>query len=262
MARPAGRPDADPAVCPTKQESRDKIAVAECKRKALPNQDFYCALDAGIIRTMRYLLIFVPLLLLAAETAPKKAADHKASAAAGVPKNFKESGSPTAPVTVEVYTDYECPACRAFYMDTLPSLNADFVATGKVHLLHRDYPLPQHQYSKTAMHFANAAGEIGKYDLVANQIFVSQPQWSQNGNVEAAVAKVLPPADLEKVKTIMKTDTHIDDSVTQDVAMANNTDHLNQTPTIVIVAKGKRDVIAGGMPYSILKQYLNQKLAQ
>lgn len=212
---------------------------------------------------MRYLLLFVPALLLTAQTpaAPKKAVEHKALAAASIPKNFKESGSPTAPVTVEIYTDYECPACRELYMNTLPSLNADFVATGKVHLLHRDYPLPQHQYSKTATRYANAAGTIGKYEVVANQIFVTQPEWAQNGNVDAAVAKVLSPADMEKVRAMVKTDSHLDDSVTQDVAMGAQ-DRLSQTPTIVIVAKGKRDVIAGGMPYSILKQYLDQKLKQ
>jgi hypothetical protein len=59
----------------------------------------------------------------------------------------------------------------------------------------------------------------------------------------------------------MKTDTHLDDTVTTDVAMGNQ-DHLSQTPTIVIVSKGKRDVIGGGMPFMILKQYLNQKLTQ
>jgi protein-disulfide isomerase len=214
---------------------------------------------------MRYLLLFVPALMLTAQTpaaAPKKAADHKALATAvSLPaKNFKESGSPTAPITIEIYTDYECPACRDLYMNTLPSLNADFVATGKVHLLHRDYPLPQHQFSKLATRYANAAGQIGKYEIVAQQLFAAQPDWAQNGNVDAAVAKVLSPADMEKVRTMVKTDTHLDDTVTKDVAMGNSTDHLAQTPTIVIVAKGKRDVIGGGMPYTILKQYLNQKL--
>jgi protein-disulfide isomerase len=212
---------------------------------------------------MRYLLLFAPALLLTAQTpaAPKKASDHKALTAASIPKgNFKESGSPTAPITVEIYTDYECPACRALYMDTLPSLNADFVATGKVRLVHRDYPLPQHQFSKLATRYANAAGTIGKYEIVANQIFVTQPEWAQNGNVDAAVAKVLAPADMEKVRAMVKSDSHLDDSVTQDVAMGNNQDHVSQTPTIVIVAKGKREPIAGGMPYSILKQYLEQKL--
>jgi protein-disulfide isomerase len=213
---------------------------------------------------MRYLLLFVPALLLTAQTpaAPKKAADHKALAAVSVPKNFKESGSPTAPVTVEIYTDYECPACRDLYMNTLPSLNADFVATGKVHLVHRDYPLPQHQYSKLATRYANAAGAIGKYEVVANQLFVTQPEWSQSGNVDGTVAKVVPAADMEKIRAMVKTDSHLDDTVAQDVAIANNQDHLNQTPTIVIVDNGKRDVISGGMPYSILKQYLKQKIGQ
>ncbi|HEX4276990.1 MAG TPA: thioredoxin domain-containing protein [Bryobacteraceae bacterium] len=213
---------------------------------------------------MRYLLLFVPALLLTAQTpaASKKAVDHKALSAVSVAKNFKESGSPTAPVKIEIYTDYECPACRDLYMNTLPSLTSDFVATGKVQLLHRDYPLPQHQYSRLATRFANAAGAIGKYEVVANQLFVSQPEWSVNGNVEAAVAKVLSPTDMEKVKAMVKSDTHLDDTVTTDVAMGNNQDHLTQTPTIVIIAKGKRDVIGGGMPYTILKQYLNQKLAQ
>jgi protein-disulfide isomerase len=218
---------------------------------------------------MRYLLLFVPALLLTAQTpastkaAAKPASEHKALATAVTPpaKNFKESGSPTAPVTVEIYTDYECPACRDLYMNTLPLLNSEFVAPGKVHLLHRDYPLPQHQFSKLATRYANAAGAIGKYEVVANQLFVSQPEWAQNGNVDAAVAKVLSPADMEKVRAMVKTDSHLDDTVAKDVAMGNNTDHLNQTPTIVIVAKGKREAF-GPVPYTVLKQYLNQKLAQ
>jgi hypothetical protein len=73
---------------------------------------------------------------------------------------------------------------------------------------------------------------------------------------------VLAPADMEKVRALVKTDSHLDDTAVRDEAFGANQDHLNQTPTIVIVAKGKREVIAGGMPYVILKQYLDQKLAQ
>lgn len=218
---------------------------------------------------MRYLLFLAPAMLLMAQTpatqtvAKKTAATPKAlTAAAATPvKNFKESGSPTAPVTMELYTDYECPACRQFYLEVLPSVTADFIATGKVHLIHRDFPLQMHQFSRLATRYANAAGQIGKYDVVANQIFQSQSEWAQNGNVDAAVAKVLSPADMEKVRALVKTDSHLDDTVTKDVAMGNQ-DHLNQTPTIVIVAKGKRDVIGGGVAYPILKAYLNQKLGQ
>jgi protein-disulfide isomerase len=211
---------------------------------------------------MRYLLLLLPALLVAGETpaAHKTTSPNKPLAAVTVQKNFKESGSPTAPIKMEIYTDYECPACRALYLDTLPSLNADFVATGKVELLHRDFRLPQHQFSKVATRYANAAGMIGKFDIVVHQLFVTQPEWSQNGNVDGTVAKVLSPADMEKVRNLVKNDTHLDDSAVADEAMANNQDHLTETPTLVIIAKGKREVIGGGMPYAILKQYLNQKL--
>jgi protein-disulfide isomerase len=214
---------------------------------------------------MRFLIFLLPALLLAAENtpAPKKAAAAPAATAAapGV-ANFKVSGSPAAPITIEIYTDYECPACRELYLNTLPSLNAEFVKTGKVRVVHRDFPLPQHQFSKLATRYANAAGTIGKYDLVANQIFQSQPLWDQNGNVDGEVAKVLSPAEMQKVRDLVKSDAHLDDSVTKDVSMGQNEDHLTQTPTMEIVYKGKREQIAGGMPYTILKSYLNKKLSE
>ena len=213
---------------------------------------------------MRYLLLLLPALLVAGETpaAHKTTAPNKPLAAVTVQKNFKESGSPTAPIKIEIYTDYECPACRALYLDTLPSLNADFVATGKVELLHRDFRLPQHQFSKVATRYANAAGMIGKFDIVVHQLFVSQPEWSQSGNVDAQVAKVLAPGDLVKVRDMVANDAKLDDTVNVDLAMGNQ-DRLNQTPTLVIVGKnGKRDVIGGAVPFGILKSYLDKKLAE
>jgi protein-disulfide isomerase len=206
-----------------------------------------------IIGSMRSIFLFLtPLLLTIAATA----------LAQNPPPAFKSSGTVMAPVTIELYTDFQCPHCRAFYMEVLPQLTAEFIKTGKVRLIHRDFPLPQFQYSRTAMHFANAAGQIGKYDAVATQLFETQPDWAQNGNVEAAVAKVLTPAELEKVKTIIKTDTHLDDSVARDVETATTVDHLTATPTVVIVHKGKRETVSGGVTFPLLKTYLNDKLSE
>lgn len=174
---------------------------------------------------------------------------------------WKISGSPSAPITIELYTDYECPACRNFYLYVLPDLTKDFIATGKVRLIHRDFRIQSHHFTKTAARYANAAGEIGKFDIVANQLFQTQPDWEQNGNVDGDVAKVLSPADMEKVRGLVKNDTHLDDSVVRDEAMAVNQDHLTETPWIVIVSKGRREAISS-VPYVILKQYLNQKLGQ
>jgi protein-disulfide isomerase len=127
--------------------------------------------------------------------------------------------------------------------------------------VHRDFPLPQHQFSRLATRYANAAGEIGKYDVVVNQIFKTQPEWEQNGAIEPQVAKVLSPAELAKVKELMKVDTHLDDTVTKDVAIGNQ-DGINQTPSMVLVRNGKREVIAPIPPYTVLKSYLTSVLAR
>jgi protein-disulfide isomerase len=37
-------------------------------------------------------------------------------------ENYKQSGSPNAPVIIEIYADYECPACAAFYTRVFPQL--------------------------------------------------------------------------------------------------------------------------------------------
>ena len=176
-------------------------------------------------------------------------------------KNYKLKGSPTAPLMIEVYTDYECPSCRNLYIQTVPDLLKQYVATGKVQMLHRDFPLSMHQYSKLAARYANAAGQLGHYDVVANQIFKTQQEWDQNGNLDVQVAKVLDAATMQKVRDMVKSDTHLDDTVTADVAMGTK-DNLNQTPTMMFVLKGKRTKIDGFMPFPILKSYIDQQLAR
>jgi len=203
--------------------------------------------------------------MLAAETpAPKKAVSPvKKTTSTVAAKNFKESGSPTAPVSMEIYTDYQCPSCRAFYMEVMPQFNKEFVATGKVRVVHRDFPLPMHQYGAQAARYANAAGFLGHYELVANQIFKTQPEWSQNGNIDVQVAKVVPPGDMQKIRELVKSnDPRLEETVKTDVAMGNNVDHINQTPTLEIVKNGNRQQIGGMVEFALLKRYIDQLLAK
>jgi len=78
-------------------------------------------------------------------------------------------GSPTAPVTIEIFSDFECPMCKTFHEDTLPFLMRDFVVSGKVCIVSREFPLKidAHKYSRQAANYATAAARIGKYDAVA-----------------------------------------------------------------------------------------------
>jgi protein-disulfide isomerase len=184
----------------------------------------------------------------------------KSAAAPPMNTNFKEQGSPTATVTIEVYTDYECPSCAMLYRDFIPTLMAEYVRTGKVKLLHRDFPLPQHPYSKLAARYANGAGRLGYYDAAVEQIFKTQDKWSGSGDVDAQLVAVLPPGVIQKVREMVKNDNTLDGTVEADMAMVRS-DQVNQTPTIVVVSKGKRQAVAGVPRWDLFKSYLDKLLA-
>jgi|SRR3989344_7285408 len=72
-------------------------------------------------------------------------------------------GSPDAPVTIVEFSDYECPFCGKFYTETYGQLKKDYIDTGKVKLVFRDFPLSFHP---TAMPAALAAQCV--YDASGN----------------------------------------------------------------------------------------------
>jgi len=182
--------------------------------------------------------------------------------AAAVPVvNYKESGNPSAPVLCEIYTDYECPYCASFYTGVFPKFAAEFVKTGKVRVIHRDFPLPQHPFSKLAARYANAAGELGHYDEVVNQLFATQLEWASNGNIDTAVAHVLPPELMPKLRKLVEGDPKLDATVAGDLAMVAR-EQINQTPTILFVYKGIRRKVAGQPSFDLLRKYVEEMLAQ
>ncbi len=69
----------------------------------------------------------------------------------------KSMGSRQAPITVEVFADFQCPQCRNLYLTTTRQLIDNYVTTGKVLLVHHDFPLSMHTYSHQAARWASAA---------------------------------------------------------------------------------------------------------
>lgn len=188
---------------------------------------------------------------------------HTAAPPATVPtpkaapaNDFKVSGAPDAPLTCEIYTDYECPACAAAFRDVVPMLQAEYVATGKVRLVHRDFPLPMHAYSRLAARYANAAGRVGEYEVAVAQLFRTQSAWRQTGDIDAELAQVLPPVEMQKIRQLVNGDATLDDSVAADVAMGHE-DQITSTPTLIVVKNGKREKISPLPSYELLKTYLD-----
>jgi protein-disulfide isomerase len=175
----------------------------------------------------------------------------------------KSLGSKSAPITMEVFSDFQCPACRNFYETTLKQLIDNYVNTGKVYLIHRDFPLEMHPYSRQAARFANAAAELGEFESVERALFDKQETWSPNGKIDEAISSAIPPAQLKKIHDIETQHLNeINASIERDRTMGIQR-NVNQTPTVYVTAHGKTEGLpGGGVDYRLLKQYLDYLLRQ
>jgi protein-disulfide isomerase len=167
---------------------------------------------------------------------------------------------PTVPLVCEIYSDFECPACAAFYRDTFPQLEEQYIKTGKVKLVHRDFPLPQHRFALIAARYGEAAREFGVYDAVAIRLYETQSEWGANGNIEASLKAILPQETLDKMRTLAENDPKVDESIARDQTLGAD-DRINQTPTLVIVTPdGQRHKLGGNPPFATLSAYLDELL--
>jgi len=80
-------------------------------------------------------------------------------------------GDDDAPITIIEFSDYECPFCTRFYLNTLPQIKSEYIDTGKVKLIYRDYPLGFHANAQKAAEAAECAGEQGKYYEMHDKLF-------------------------------------------------------------------------------------------
>jgi protein-disulfide isomerase len=172
----------------------------------------------------------------------------------------KTRGIPVAAITIEIFSDFQCPACKALHEQILKPLVADYVDKGRVYLVNRDFPLPMHAYARQAACLADAAARIGKYEQVADALFANQESWAKDGKVEETVAKALGPADAKKVLALAKA-PDIAAEVESDTQKGRDA-HLQQTPTLIVTHKSKSYPVSGIVSYPILRRFLDQLLAQ
>jgi protein-disulfide isomerase len=142
----------------------------------------------------------------APQSAQKPATTHKAahSSAPTLAPPVKTYGSKSAPITVEAFTDYQCPGCRSLFEQALKPMINDYVASGKVFLIHHDFPLVMHQYSGQAARWANASAMVGEFGPAEAALFDNQPSWEADGNIAKFVAEAMSAADFQRVQAIMK----------------------------------------------------------
>ena len=100
------------------------------------------------------------------------------------PPEFKEAiielgdnpfkGDKNAKVTIVEFSEYQWPYCGRHVRETLPEIEKEYIATGKVKYVLLDYPLPSHKNASKAAEAAHCADEQGKYWDMHDKIFANQ----------------------------------------------------------------------------------------
>ena len=72
-------------------------------------------------------------------------------------------GRPDAPLTMVEFTDLQCPYCRQYATVTFEQIKKDWIDTGKLRYISRDFPLDFHPQAMPAARAARCAGDQGKF---------------------------------------------------------------------------------------------------
>jgi len=176
---------------------------------------------------------------------------------AGAADNGKILGSPTAPLRLEVYSDFACPACRTFHEQTLPMIVRDYVMPGKLAIVNHEFPLniPAHKHSREAANYATAAARLGIYQPVSDALFRAQESWNESGKVWETVATVLSADQQKKVQALVK-DPTVPAEVQHDVD-AGTKEKISSTPTIFLVRGAQRLPIPFPVNYGFLRSLID-----
>jgi protein-disulfide isomerase len=84
-------------------------------------------------------------------------------------------GETTAKVTIVEFSDYQCPFCGRYATQTMPRLLEEYVKTGKVRYVFRNFPLEQlHPSAEKAAEASACAGDQGKFWEAHDRFFKNQ----------------------------------------------------------------------------------------
>lgn len=171
--------------------------------------------------------------------------------------NSPKIGSDDAPVTIVEYSDFECPFCARFFNETLSSIESDYISTGRVRFVYKDYPL-------TSIHFeAQKASEAARCvrDELGDEGFWAMHDmlFERQGSLSVSNYKVWAReigANGSKFDTCLDSDKFADE-VQADVEEGLS---LGVTGTPTFFVNGTK--VVGAVPYAQLASVIEAELAK
>ena len=166
-------------------------------------------------------------------------------------------GDEDAPITIVEFSDYECPYCKTFYDETYAQLKAEYIDTGKVKLVYRDYPLSFHPNAYPAALFAECVRDQKgdeAYFAVHDQIFETIDQgFDYDAMSEFAVGLGVSQGQLKICFDEEKFKDEIEADQQDGVALG-----IGGTPGFIVDGWS----VKGAQPFDTFKQLIEAGLAE
>ena len=187
------------------------------------------------------------------------AAQQQQTPAAGQPVNVSAVsttndpyiGNPNAPVTIAFWSDYQCPFCQQFELTILPQIVTQYVDTGKVRIVFKDFQFLGPD-SLTAAEIARAVWQAYPSKFWAWRQAMYQNQGPENHNPDPNgettylnVTKTIPGININTIKSLLaQNKTAYDAAINADLTEGEKFG-INGTPSF-IVGNGNPLVVGGG----------------
>ncbi len=167
-------------------------------------------------------------------------------------------GNEKAKVTIVEFSDFQCPFCRTFWSGAFQQIKKEYVDTGKVKFVYRDFPLSFHPAAIPAAQATQCARDQGKFWEMHDKIFSEQEKQGQ-GTIQFGLSDIKKWAS--QINLNMNAFNQCLDSgkykseVEKDIA-DGSTYGVSGTPTLYINGKS----IVGAQPFSAFKAIIDGEL--
>ena len=171
-------------------------------------------------------------------------------------------GSLDSPVRIEVFSNFQCTHCREFFLRTIKKVLKEYSSVNKVCVIYHDFPFQSHPYDREAARYVEAASRMSRETLlrVMEALYTDQAEWSENGQLQESIAKVLPKEAFEELLQLSK-DPGIDPLIDAQYNLAIE-QGLKSTPTSFIFYQGKQQKVEALITYIVLKTFIEDKIAE
>ncbi|MDO8508680.1 MAG: DsbA family protein [Nanoarchaeota archaeon] len=166
-------------------------------------------------------------------------------------------GKAEASVTIIEFSDYQCPFCQKFYETSLPEIEEEYIKTGKVKLVYKDFPLnsihPEAQKAAESAHCVREQKGDEGYFKMHDKLFENQQSLSVENYKKWARSLGVVGAKFDKCidegvySTLVKEDLEYGESL-----------GVSGTPAFFINGK----MISGAQPFDVFKQAIDSVLEE